>query len=185
MIKYYYQFALTAILLLIPACSHTLSITERPCKQNITVLIDKNTGHTSIISGTVTLLDKSKDTVTSLSLYFQKSDKKYLISFIYTSFGSAPPGLENTILQFSDGTVIKLENPVYNKEMDETSSGKYTDTFFETSDKDLKALSEKLLKRISITFPPANQIQALSIELDTEKAATIKYLANCFIMSAS
>lgn len=185
MTKYYYQLALSAILILIPACSHTLPITERPCKQNITVINDKNTGHISVISGTVTLLDKYEDTDTSLSLYFQESDKKYLISFIYASFGSTPPGFENAVLKFADGTVIKLENPVYNKEMNETSSDKYTDTFFETSEKDLKTLSEKLLKEISVSFPPANKTQALSIELDAEKAATIKYLANCFIMPSS
>ena len=185
MTKYSYQLALSAILILIPACSHTLPITERPCKQNITVLNDKNTGKISIISGTVTVLDKNKDTDTSLSLYFQESDKKYLISFIYTSFGSIPPGFENAVLEFDDGTVIKLENPAYNKEMKETTSDKYTDTFFEIGEMNLKALSEKLLKKISISFPPANQIQALSIKIDTEKAATIKYLANCFFMSAS
>ena len=69
--------------------------------------------------------------------------------------------------------------------MNERSSDKYTDTFFETSEKNLKALSEKLLKKISVSFPTANQTQALSIELNAEKAATIKYLANCFIISSS
>jgi hypothetical protein len=184
MIKYCCQLALIVILTLIPACSNMLPITERPCKQNITVLNDKDTGQISIISGTVTLLDKDGDSDTSLSLYFQKSDNMYLVSFINSSFGSTPPGLENAILEFADGTVLKLENLAYNKEMNEASSSKYTDTFFETSEKDLKTLSEKLLEKISISFPPANKTQALSIELNTEKAATIKYLANCFIMSA-
>jgi hypothetical protein len=184
MIKYCCQLALTAILILIPACSNTLPITERPCKQNITVLNDKNTGQISIISGTVTLLDKDGDSNASLSLYFQKSDNKYLVSFINSSFGTESSGFEGANLEFADGTVFKLENPVYSKEMDETSSDKYTDTFFETSEKDLKTLSEKLLKKISFSFPPANKTQTLSIELNTEQAATIKYLADCFIMSA-
>ena len=182
--KYYCLFTLPAILILLPSCSHTLPITDRPCKQNITVLSDNNTGNISVISGTVTLIENDKDNDPSLSMYLQESGNKYMLSFIYSSFRNSPRP-DKAILEFADSSVMELGNPVYNKEMKEGSSNKYTDTFFELNEKQLETLSDKAIMKIGITFIITDQTHPLLTMPDAEKAATIKYLANCFVERTS
>jgi hypothetical protein len=179
--------------LLFTACS-SAGIMERSCEKNVSVKKDEYTGKVTALSTQVKMIDNlGSNFITALlnsndikhdrylNMYFHEAENNYWIGFKHYSYGGSSKSLRYVYIKYVDDTVLKLEEPIANDEMQDGPNNTFTITFFKIDENDLRNLTEKDIKKFRAELYLETRDPILEAVVDHEKALTIKYLAKCFM----